>query len=141
MITIITAIVTSVTVIIFSTLLSKYVSVKLVAGTILCSIAFIYVGFALTENITVNVILEVCVALFFYFIAILGYSKNGYLIAYGIVMHGLWDIFHHNGSIVKTNIPDYWPLYCSAIDFILGIYFFLYFKMHSTGNESALKFQ
>lgn len=138
MIELITGIATSVLLILCTNVLSKYVPIKIVGGTILCSIAFIYVGFALTDNRTINIIFEVGVALAFYFMAIVGYAKNSYLIAYGIVLHGLWDFFHHNGAIVTTDIPGYWPLYCGIIDLILGIYFFLHFKLHSAGNESAI---
>ena len=125
----IAAIITALFVIIVNTILLKKISDKLIAATVLCSIAFIYVGFALTENVTRNIILEIVVALIFYFIAITGYSKNSYLIALGIILHGFWDISHHSISIVSTDIPDYYPLFCLIVDILLGIYFFLLFKM------------
>ena len=131
MIEIITAMVTATIIIVVCSTLLKYISVKLLAATILCSIAFIYVGFALSDNITQNVIIEVSVALIFYSIAIIGYSKNSYLIAYGIMAHGIWDIFHPHLNSVQTAIPDYWALYCFVTDMILGIYFFLFFKINS----------
>ena len=128
MIEIFSAIAVALFVIMVNIFLSKKVSSKLIGATVLCSIAFIYVGFALTENVTNNIILEVVVALIFYFIAIIGYSGNGYLIALGIVLHGLWDFSHHSVKIVSTDIPDYYPLFCFIVDIILGIYFFLHFK-------------
>lgn len=69
------------------------------------------------------------VAAFFYFIAIIGYSKNACLIAYGIMLHGAWDLFRDHALVVQTNIPHYWPSYCLITDVIGGVYFLLYFKM------------
>lgn len=122
------AIVTAIAVIIITRLLSKHFSAKLIAATLLCSMAFIYVGFSLQDNPVSSIFLEVLVAIIFYFIAIIGYSKNSFLIAYGIMLHGIWDIFHHNGLPVATHIPSFWPFYCAAIDIIWGIYFYYIFK-------------
>ena len=134
MIQILSAITTALIVIIFTVLLSKHFSAKLVAATVLCSIAFIYVGFSLKGNTIGLIVLEVLIAVVFYLIAVIGYSKNNYLIAYGIVLHGVWDILHHNASLVKTDIPYYWPLYCLITDIICGVYFFIVFRTKTTKN-------
>ncbi|MDB5247865.1 MAG: hypothetical protein JWQ40_2259 [Segetibacter sp.] len=135
MIEIISGITTALVVIILIPLLSKHISARLIAATILCSMAFIYVGFSLKDNTVSSVVLEVLMAVAFYCIAIIGYSKNNYLIAIGIALHGTWDLFHHNGLLVKTDIPDYWPLYCSVTDFVWGAYFFLVFKRQKKQNK------
>ena len=44
------------------------------------------------------------------------------------------DILHHNASLVKTHIPDYWPLYCLITDIICGVYFFIVFRTKTTKN-------
>ena len=134
MIQLLSAITTALIVIIFTVLLSKHFSAKLVAATILCSIAFIYVGFSLKGNTIGLIVLEVLIAVVFYLIAVIGYSKNNYLIAYGIILHGIWDILHHNASLVKTDIPDYWPVYCLITDIICGVYFFIVFRTKTTKN-------
>jgi len=139
MIEVISAIVTSVIFILFMPLLKKYFSPQLIAATILCSIAFIYVGYALKENPVNAIILEVTVALIFYFIAVTGYVKNLNLIAYGIMLHGVWDILHHNGILISTNIPVYWPTFCSIIDLIWGIYFLIIFKKQKSALAPDLK--
>ena len=125
---ILAAVVAASIVIMVTTLLSKHFSEKLIAASVLCSIAFIYVGFSLMGNSVNSIVLEVSVAVFFYFLAMIGYSKNNFLIAYGIVLHGIWDLLHQNGLLIKTNIPDYYPLFCLSVDVILGIYFFLLFS-------------
>src|SRR5689334_14080886 len=113
---ILSATATALFIIIFTILLSKHFSAKLIAATVLCSIAFIYVGFSLKGNTVSSIVLEVLVAVFFYLIAIIGYTKHNYLIAYGIVLHGIWDISHHHALLIKTDIPNYWPVYCLVTD-------------------------
>lgn len=121
-------IVVAVVIIILTRMLSKYFTAELFAATILVAIAFIYVGFSLKDNPVSLIIVEIGFALFLYFLAIIGYTRNSLLIAYGIILHGLWDIFHHNGFLIGTDVPVYWPSFCFIIDIIDGIYFLLLFK-------------
>jgi uncharacterized protein DUF6010 len=137
MIEIISGIVTAVVVIIISRILSRYFTAKLMATTILVAIAFIYVGFSLMDNPVNLIVLEVLLALLFYFAAIIGYTRNGFAIAYGIIAHGVWDIFHHNGFLIGTHIPGYWPPFCSVVDIIDGLYFLIIFKGQK--NSAAFK--
>lgn len=127
MIETISGIVTAIVIIVISQLLSKYFTNKLIAATILVAIAFIYVGFSLKDNPASLIIIEVGIALALYFVAIIGYTRNNLLIAYGIIFHGIWDIFHYNGFFIGTEIPDYWPSFCFIIDIIDGVYFLLIF--------------
>lgn len=135
MIQLLSAIATTLFVILFTRLLSKHFSARLVAATTLCSIAFIYVGFSLKGNPVSSTVLEVLVALIFYLIAVIGYSKNNFLIAYGIVLHGIWDILHHKAYFVKTDIPGYYPIYCIIVDLLLGVYFFLVFRAENNVKQ------
>ena len=137
MIQILSAIAITGFVILFTRLLSQYYSSRFAAATILCSIAFIYVGFSLKGNTVSASILEVLVAVAFYLIAVIGYSKNSSLIAYGIVLHGIWDLLHHKASIVKTDIPHYYPIFCLTVDVLLGLYFFFVFKMENSRIKST----
>lgn len=128
MIETISGIVTAVVIIILSRVLSKYFSTRLIAATILVAIAFIYVGFSLKDNAPGFIILEVAVAMGLYFLALIGYTRNAVIIACGIIFHGVWDILHHNGLIVKTDVPVYWPSFCFIIDIIDGFYFLFIFR-------------
>ena len=121
---------------ILSRLLSKYFTEKLIAATILVAIAFIYVGFSLKDNPVNLIVLEIAIALFLYFLAIIGYTRNSLLIAYGIMLHGLWDIFHHGAFIIRTDIPGYWPSFCFIIDIIDGLYFLIVFKKEKQHQRS-----
>jgi uncharacterized protein DUF6010 len=128
MIETISGIVIAIGVIIITRLLSRYFTTKLMASTILVAIAFIYVGFSLKDNPVSLIVLEVSVSLGFYFMALIGYTRNGFAIAYGIILHGVWDICHHNGFLIGTNIANYWPSFCSVVDVIDGLYFLVIFK-------------
>jgi membrane protease YdiL (CAAX protease family) len=128
MIDIISGFVAAVVIIILSRVLSKYFTTKLYAASILVAIAFIYVGFSLKNNPNSLIILEIVVALILFFVAVIGYTRNNSLIAYGIIFHGVWDFAHHNRFLINTDIPVYWPTFCSIIDIITGIYFLLIFQ-------------
>lgn len=106
--------------------LKKNIPAKLIAATILVAIGFIYVGFALKENSMSEIVLEIIAALVFYFIAVIGFVKNPKLIAFGILLHGIWDFIHHLTD--ATVNPTYWPVYCLTIDVIWSIYFYNIFN-------------
>lgn len=106
--------------------LKKNIPAKLIAATILVAIGFIYVGFALKENSMSDIVLEIIAALVFYFIAVIGFVKNPKLIAFGILLHGIWDFIHHLTD--ATVNPTYWPVYCLTIDVIWSIYFYNIFN-------------
>jgi len=131
----ISGIIVAVAVIILTLLLSKWFTTKLIAATILVAIGFIYVGFSLKENPVSLIILEIGVALVFYFLAIIGYTRNNVLIAFGIILHGVWDIFHHKGLAVQTDIPGYWPTFCFVVDIIDGLFFLFLFKSQKLRNQ------
>jgi hypothetical protein len=128
MIETISGIVAAVVIIILSRVLSAYFTTRLFAATVLVAIAFIYVGFSLKDNPVSSIVIESGIAILFYFLALIGYQKNSLLIAYGIILHGIWDISHHNGLFVKTDIPEYWPAFCLVVDIIDGLYFLFIFK-------------
>jgi hypothetical protein len=134
---IISGIAAAIVIIFLSQLLSKHFTMKLIATTILVAIAFIYVGFALKNNPANLIILESAFALFLYFLALIGYKWNNTLIAFGIILHGIWDIGHHNGILISTDVANYWPSFCFTIDIIDGVYFFLVLKKHKIVNNSA----
>jgi len=128
--------ITALSLMILMPFLKKYLPAKLIAATILVAIAFIYVGFALKENTTSNIVLEVVATLAFYFIAVTGFVKNPKLIAFGIFLHGIWDFIHHLTSEIAVN-PAYWPVYCLTIDIVWSIYFYNIFNKEA--KESIAK--
>jgi hypothetical protein len=134
MIEALSGVITSIIIIILTRALSAFFSTRLIATTILVAIAFIYVGFSLQTNLISSIVLETSVALFFYFLALTGCMKNSLLIAYGIMLHGVWDVLHHKG-LVATSIPGYWPSFCLVVDVITGLYIFLVYKAHKNTSQ------
>lgn len=124
----ISGIVAAIVIIILSRVLVKYFTTRLFAATVLVAIAFIYVGFSLKNNPAELIMLESGVALVFYFMALTGYTRNNKLIAIGIILHGVWDILHHNKFLIGTDVPVYWPSFCLTIDLVDGLYFLFVFK-------------
>lgn len=114
--------------ILLSAALSKHYQIKLLAGMALAAMAFIYVGFSLQDGSARSIIIESAAAIGFYFLVIVGFSGRQEMIAYGIILHGIWDLFHHEAVLVETMIPTYWPAYCSVIDFIWGVCLIIYLK-------------
>jgi hypothetical protein len=139
MIETISGIVTAVALIVLYRLLSKHFTARLMASTTLVAISFIYVGFSLKDNPVTLIVLEVSIALILYFTAIVGYTRNNSLIAWGIIFHGVWDICHHNGFLIGTHIPGYWPPFCLVVDIIDGVYFLIIFKGQK--NSAVFKVQ
>src|SRR6185295_8042441 len=88
----ISGIVAAAAIIILAQVLFRFFTIKLFATTVLVAIAFIYVGFSLKGNPVSSIILESGIAILLFFLAIIGYTGNNSLIAYGIIFHGIWDI-------------------------------------------------
>ena len=135
MIPVLFAIGISFTVILMTIFLSKQFQSSLIGATALCSIAFIYVGFSLQGNPVNLIVMEIAIAAIFYFIALIGYIRNVNIIAFGILLHGVWDILHQDALVIKTNIPSYYPLFCSITDVILAVFFYWYFTMQRRRND------
>ncbi|MDH5228641.1 MAG: hypothetical protein OEZ58_03535 [Gammaproteobacteria bacterium] len=84
-------------------------------------IALFYVFFALFADQTKAFLWETLFAFCFILIALLGKRISGYLVAMGIITHGVFDIFHDQ-IIVNSGMPQWWPLYCGIVDIALGIW-------------------
>ncbi len=129
---------TAILLIVVVQLLSRFFSMKLLATTMLVAIAFIYTGFALKDNPVELTCLEISFSVALYLMAIMGYRSNNALIAWGIILHGAWDILHHNGLLVPTDVPEYWPSFCFIIDIIDGLYFLIIFRLQKRKTSKQL---
>lgn len=131
MIEIIFGLVAAAGMILLSVFLYKYFTPKLLAAATLVAIAFIYLGFALIANTFLAIILECTIAFLFFFYAVIGYSRKPVLLAFGILLHGVWDILHYHDTIVAINIPSYWFLFCLSVDLVYGIFLlYLFYETH-----------
>jgi hypothetical protein len=87
--------------------------------TVLIVVASYYVLFAVMGASNRTLFIEIAVASGFLLLAIIGYKKSLWLVAIGLVGHGVFDIVHHL-AIENPGVPQWWPGFCSAFDVILG---------------------
>jgi hypothetical protein len=87
--------------------------------TILIVIASYYVLFAVIAER--SIIRELIVASAFVSIAILGSYKSLTIIGFGIVAHGIYDIFYML-YIKEIIAPIWWPSFCAALDIVMGLW-------------------
>lgn len=91
----------------------------------LLSLPLIYVVFAIVGHDFYALGLEMLIGLPFLVITIVcckQHLKNSaYIMAAGWMLHGVYDAFHpalfHNAGI-----PEWWPVFCGAVDVIIGLY-------------------
>ena len=123
---------TSVLIGIFSGLLTillviglKLVDKKTVYGLILSGIGFLYVGYVWTD--LQSLIINSIQAIVFLVLGYYGIKKSIYILAIGYFLHGCWDLiytFFRDASL----IPPHYDLFCSSLDFIIGIYILVFSK-------------
>lgn len=89
--------------------------------TALIVIASYYSLYAVLGGSNSALVLETIVAAAFVVIAAVGFRTNLWLVAAGIVGHGIFDIFHHL-IIDNPGLPTWWPMFCMSIDVVLGAY-------------------
>ena len=87
-------------------------------------IASYYVLFALIGGAQRAVIIENIVEIGFLLVALIGLKRNLWLIAAGIVGHGLFD-FVYDLFINNPGVPRWWPGLCLAFDVLFGAWFAL----------------
>ncbi len=86
---------------------------------ILIIIAVFYVLFAIMSGSIDTIIRESVIAFVFIIVAITGAKKTVFIIAFGLIVHGIFDIFH-NQFITNTSVPAWWPMFCAIVDIVLG---------------------
>lgn len=83
--------------------------------TILVVIASYYALFAVMDgSINVLIIESVFIAAFFY-AAVLGFKHNLWFIVGALLIHGVFDFFHHHISH-NPGVPTWWPMFCLSYD-------------------------
>ena len=88
-------------------------------AVVLIVIASYYVLFACMANEAI--IAEIAVASVFSIMAIAGALRWPLLLGVGILLLGVFDLFH--GMIISNSgVPMWWPTFCASIDVVLGIW-------------------
>jgi len=92
---------------------------RTIYGLILAVIGFLYVGFTWSdiELFSINTLQ----AIFFLFLAYFGIRNNSYILIAGYFLHGIWDLVYSQFANTAL-IPPHYDLFCSTLDFTVGIY-------------------
>jgi hypothetical protein len=106
---------------------------KLIYGLILSGIGFLYVGFVWADP--QSVVINSIQAVVFVIIAYFGIKRNLYILAAGYFLHGAWDLIYPFFRDPKL-IPPQYDLFCSTLDFVIGIYIILFKRLFLDKNNS-----
>ena len=92
---------------------------------IMAVIGSIYVGFALKEHNLRNRVIEIVSAMLFIVAALAGLWVSPWFIVAALILHGFWDLLHHNKSKL-TKIPEWYIPLCCVYDWAAGGYLSYY---------------
>ena len=87
------------------------------AAVLLAAIAAFYPVFAVIDADPLAIILHLAIFAGFTALALRGFRDGLYLIAGGLIAHGIFDI-----GLMFTQItgPDWWPPFCASLDIVAG---------------------
>lgn len=99
------------------------------AAITLVLIAGIYVGYAFMDGRVRSIFIQLPTAVAFSAAAWLGINGYPSFIVTALVLHGLWDVLHHN--LIDTEIPRWYIPFCAAVDWVMAAgLFFIWNLMH-----------
>jgi len=87
--------------------------------TVLIVIGFLYDLFGVMGGSTHALVAETCVGAGFFLLAWLGFKYSAWLVAAGLVAHGVFDWFHAH-LITNAGVPVWWPQFCMTYDVTAG---------------------
>lgn len=98
---------------------------QVVYGLILTGIGFLYVGFTWTD--LESLMINSTQAIVFLFLSYYGIKKSIYILSIGYFLHGSWDLAYD--LLNKPDLrPPHYDVFCSSLDFIIGIYLLILAK-------------
>jgi len=89
---------------------------------LLILIGSVYFGFALLSSHKKAAIIEIFVATAFVLIAIFGLWVSPWFLIIGLLLHGFWDLAHHNNMFKLIEIPKWYIPFCAAYDWSMAFY-------------------
>ena len=100
----------------FSPIVLRWLDAVDVWGVALAMIASVYVGFAVADGRKAVIAVEVVVAFAFVVCATVAMASFPWLIVFGLVAHGLKDLWQHRTQFVATT--RWWPPFCLVVDVV-----------------------
>jgi uncharacterized membrane protein HdeD (DUF308 family) len=86
-------------------------------AVLLAAIASFYPVFAVQSGDQADIILHLVVFAAFALLAVAGFRRGAYLIAGGLIAHGVFDI---GLMVLGAPGPVWWPAFCAAVDIVAG---------------------
>ena len=92
------------------------------SSILLVLIGSIYYGFALLQSSIKATIIELVVASLFVILGFFGLWFSSWIIIAGLVLHGFWDLAHHNSKLGLALIPSWYIPFCATYDWLIAFY-------------------
>ena len=89
-------------------------------AVVLTVVGSLYVLFNLMAGGGHDLVPEIAFFAFFAALAIIGFRMSLWIVAAGLLLHGVFDFFRHFFSIGR-GIPEWWPAFCGAYDVAAAI--------------------
>lgn len=103
----------------------RFLEKRLIGALTLVGIAFIYVGFSWHD--IPSLLITIFGVAVFMALSYFGYKNNFMLIVIGLALHAVWDFIF---PWFSSAAPGGYDVFCSTIDFLLAIYFYIRVKPH-----------
>ena len=91
-------------------------------SVLLVLIGSIYYGFALLQSSIKATIIELVVASLFVVLGFFGLWYSSWIVIVGLMLHGFWDVAHHNSKLGLAEIPSWYIPFCATYDWFIAIY-------------------
>ena len=88
--------------------------------TVLIVVAHYYILFAVMGGSRTALVSESVAAAVFLVLAVFGFKRSLWLVAAGLVGHGIFDLFHAR-LIPDPGVPVWWPGFCMSFDVVAGV--------------------
>jgi hypothetical protein len=88
---------------------------------VLAATASVYIGAALAEGRSDHLVMEVAIFIPVLLAAVAGLWHSTPWLAFGFLLHGAWDFFHHPRPVGAQVGPNFPPL-CITFDAVVGVF-------------------
>jgi hypothetical protein len=89
--------------------------------TLLIVFGSYYVLFAILGGSARAIVIESLITGAFAVVATVGFRRNLWLVAAGLVAHGAMDLVHAH-LVTNPGVPVWWPAWCMSYDVVAGAY-------------------
>ena len=89
--------------------------------TLLIVFGSYYVLFAILGGSVRAIVMESLITGVFAVAAAIGFRRNLWLVAAGLVAHGAMDLLHGH-LVTNPGVPAWWPAWCMSYDVVAGAY-------------------